>query len=129
MMRKMITTDEAWRRATRYLKMCCGFPEDAKCKLYKTQQTFMEPLNQHKVVFKLVIENPVNIPNNKALAEKAVEPVWAYYGNEEKIDDRPFKILRELIDILETNYEAMHIDRQAKKSMCKVSIKAVTPVD
>ncbi len=123
MMRKMITTDEALRKAAFYLKMCCGFPEDAKCKLYKTQQTFMEPLNQHKVVFKLVIENPVNIPNNKVLAEKAVEPVWVYYDNEEKIDDRPFKILRDLIDILETNYEAMHIDRQAKKSMGHVRDK------
>lgn len=61
----------------------------------------MEQMNQHKVVFKLVIENLVNIPNHKVLAEKAVEPVDVYYRETPKINDETFNLLRHLIDIIE----------------------------
>ncbi len=95
--------------------MCSGFPENAKCRLYKSQQTYNQALNQHKLVFTVVVDHPVSIPTNKLLAEKAVEPVWAYYGDNDKFDGRPFEILRSLIDILETNCETEHIRKQEQE--------------
>lgn len=117
---KTLTTQEAWKKAAYYLTMCCGFPKDTKRKLFKAEQSFCQATNQHKIVFTLNIEHPVKIPTNKVLAEKAVEPVWAYYENDTKFDHSPFELLKDLIYVLETNCEAEHIERQASEAMRRV---------
>ncbi len=98
---KTLTTQEAWEKAAYYLTMCCGFPKDTKRKLFKAEQSFCQATNQHKIVFTLLIDHPVRIPNNKPLAEKLVEPVDVYYRKPKEHNDETFKLLRQLIDIIE----------------------------
>lgn len=100
-MSKNLSTHEAWERAALYLSMCSGFPKDAKYTLLKTSQDYIEPLNQHKLVFTLMVDHPANIRAGQTLAEKAVEPIGPYYAKKQSEEHEPFKLLRELIDILE----------------------------
>lgn len=105
-----LTPKQAWNKAAYLLMASCGFPLDSKFKLYKRHQTFMEPLNQHKVEFALIVDHPVMIKNNKLLGEKPVEPVVGYDKQKPIKDADKFKLMRELIDILELQAKEQQIN-------------------
>jgi len=94
-----ISYRQAWDKAGYYLMACSGFPLKSKYKLTKTSQSYFDAIHQHKVVFTLMVDHP------SMISEKMAEPVVGYQQaienkkNEEL--EKPFKLMRELIDILE----------------------------
>jgi len=104
-----ITYKQAWKRAAYYLMACSGFPIDSKYKLLKMHQTFNQPLNQHRVEFCLIVDHPVLIQTDRFLGENSVEPIVSYDKQKPLKDADKFKLMRELIDILEIQAKEQQI--------------------
>lgn len=94
-----ISYQKAWDRAGYYLLACSGFPLKSKYKLRKTGQSYTDVLRQHKIVYTLIIEQPAKISETKSDPtlglNKAVDEI------KDKEIEEPFKLMRELLTILE----------------------------
>ena len=107
-----ISYQEAWNRAAYYLTTCCGFPENAKCELKKTRQTYMEPLKQHKVTFTLVVDHPTPVIETSSPPQVGYKQ--AVEDQKAKEIDKPFALMRELLSIIEKKHGTKRLKKDGK---------------